>query len=81
MSEDVSSKVKKIVADHLGIDESKVTEESSFIDEGRVHFAVCLFSERSAEKHVESDIFFNTIFILVGSVRYLSFNIYLTSFF
>ena len=24
MSEDVSSKVKKIVADHLGIDESKV---------------------------------------------------------
>ena len=26
MSEDVSSKVKKIVADHLGIDESKVTE-------------------------------------------------------
>ena len=27
MSEDVSSKVKKIVADHLGIDESKVTED------------------------------------------------------
>ncbi len=24
---------KKIVADHLGIDESKVTEESSFIDD------------------------------------------------
>ena len=33
MSEDVSSKVKKIVADPLGIDESKVTEESSFIDD------------------------------------------------
>ena len=33
VSEDVSSKVKKIVADHLGIDESKVTEESSFIDD------------------------------------------------
>ena len=33
MSDDVSSKVKKIVADHLGIDESKVTEESSFIDD------------------------------------------------
>ena len=33
MSEDVSSKVKKIVADHLGIEESKVTEESSFIDD------------------------------------------------
>ena len=33
MSEDVSSKVKKIVADHLGIDEAKVTEQSSFIDD------------------------------------------------
>ena len=33
MSEDVSSKVKKIVADHLGIDEAKVTEDSSFIDD------------------------------------------------
>ena len=33
MSEDISSKVKKIVADHLGIDESKVNDESSFIDD------------------------------------------------
>ena len=33
MSDDVSSKVKKIVADHLGIDEAKVTEDSSFIDD------------------------------------------------
>jgi acyl carrier protein len=33
MSEDISGKVKKIVADHLGIDETKVTEESSFIDD------------------------------------------------
>ena len=33
MSEDVSSKVKKNVADHLRIDEAKVTEESSFIDD------------------------------------------------
>ena len=32
MSDDISSKVK-IVADHLGIDEAKVTEESSFIDD------------------------------------------------
>tara|TARA_X000000368_G_C22622600_1_gene532935 strand:+ start:302 stop:538 length:237 start_codon:yes stop_codon:yes gene_type:complete len=32
MSE-VLNKVKKIVADHLGIDESKVMEESSFIDD------------------------------------------------
>ena len=30
MSEDVSSKVKKIVADHLGIDEAKVTEGIKF---------------------------------------------------
>ena len=33
MSEDISGKVKKIVADHLGIDEEKVTDESSFIDD------------------------------------------------
>ena len=33
MSEDISCKVKKIVADHLGIEESKVTDESSFIDD------------------------------------------------
>ena len=33
MSEDISNKVKKIVADHLGIDEAKVTDESSFIDD------------------------------------------------
>ena len=33
MSEDIKGKVKKIVADHLGVDESKVTDESSFIDD------------------------------------------------
>ena len=33
MSENISSKVKKIVADHLGIDEVKVTDDSSFIDD------------------------------------------------
>ena len=33
MSDDISGKVKKIVADHLGIDESKVTDEASFIDD------------------------------------------------
>ena len=32
MGDDVASKVKKIVADHLGVDEAKVTEEASFID-------------------------------------------------
>ena len=33
MSKDVSGTVKKIVADHLGVDEQKVTEEASFIDD------------------------------------------------
>ena len=30
---DISTKVKKMVADHLGVDESKVTEEANFIDD------------------------------------------------
>jgi len=30
---DIKEKVKKIVADHLGIEEEKVTEQSSFIDD------------------------------------------------
>ena len=33
MPEDISGKVKKNVADHLGIDEAKVTDEASFIDD------------------------------------------------
>ena len=33
MEDNVASKVKKIVADHLGIDEAKVNEEASFIDD------------------------------------------------
>ena len=33
MSEDISTKVKKIVADHLGIEETNVNDESSFIDD------------------------------------------------
>ena len=33
MSKNVSSKVKKMVADHLGVEETKVTEDSSFIDD------------------------------------------------
>ena len=33
MSDDIKSKIKKIVADHLGIEEEKVTEEASFIDD------------------------------------------------
>ena len=30
---DVSAKVKKIVGDHLGVEEDKVTNEASFIDD------------------------------------------------
>ena len=33
MTKNVSGTVKRIVADHLGIDEQKVTDESSFIDD------------------------------------------------
>ena len=33
MTKDVSSKVKKMVADHLGVEELKVTEEANFIDD------------------------------------------------
>ena len=33
MTKEVSTKVKKIVADHLGIDEGKVTDEASFTDD------------------------------------------------
>ena len=33
MSEDIKNKIKKIVADHLGIEEEKVTDEASFIDD------------------------------------------------
>ena len=33
MTEDVSTKVKKMVADHLGVEEAKVTDEASFIDD------------------------------------------------
>ena len=30
---DVAERVKKIVVEHLGVDESKVTEEASFVDD------------------------------------------------
>ncbi len=33
MTKNISATVKKIVADHLGIEEQKVTNESSFIDD------------------------------------------------
>ena len=33
MSKDVAGTVKRIVVDHLGVEEAKVTEEASFIDD------------------------------------------------
>ena len=33
MTKDVSNKVKKMVADHLGVEETKVTDEANFIDD------------------------------------------------
>ena len=33
MAKDVANKVKKMVVDHLGADESKVTDEANFIDD------------------------------------------------
>ena len=33
MTKDISSKVKKMVADHLGVEEVKVTEEANFVDD------------------------------------------------
>ena len=33
MTKDISSKVKKMISDHLGVDETKVTEEANFIDD------------------------------------------------
>ena len=33
MTKDVSSKVKKMAAEHLGVDDAKVTDEANFIDD------------------------------------------------
>ena len=33
MAKDVPGKVKKMVVDHLGVEESKVTDEANFIDD------------------------------------------------
>ena len=33
MTKDISNTVKKMVADHLGVDELKVTEEANFVDD------------------------------------------------
>ena len=32
-NKDIGDKVKKMVIDHLGVDETKVTEEANFIDD------------------------------------------------
>ena len=33
MTQDISGKIKKMVADHLGVDESKVVDDANFIDD------------------------------------------------
>ena len=33
MTKDVATKLKKMVVDHLGVEESKVVEEANFIDD------------------------------------------------
>tara|TARA_Y100001949_G_C15717611_1_gene213685 strand:+ start:240 stop:482 length:243 start_codon:yes stop_codon:yes gene_type:complete len=33
MTEEISNKIKKIITNHLGIDESKLTEDASFVDD------------------------------------------------
>jgi len=33
MTKDISNKVKKMVADHLGVEETKVIDEANFIDD------------------------------------------------
>ena len=33
MTKDISGKVKKMVADHLGVEEAKVTDQATFIDD------------------------------------------------
>ena len=33
MTKDVAQKVKKMVAEHLGVEEAKITEEANFIDD------------------------------------------------
>ena len=33
MTEEISNKIKKIIADHLGIDTSKLTEDASFVND------------------------------------------------
>ena len=33
MAKDIADKVKRMVVDHLGVDETKVTDESNFIDD------------------------------------------------
>ena len=33
MAKDIADKVKKMVADHLGVEEAKITDEANFIDD------------------------------------------------
>ena len=59
MSDDIKSKIKKIVADHLGIDEEKVTEEASFIDDlgadSLIRLVVMAFEEEFGSEISDSE--------------------------
>ena len=50
MSKDISEKVKKIVADHLGVEEEKVKDEASFIDDLGADSLDTEISDSEAEK-------------------------------
>ena len=55
MSEDIKAKIKKIVADHLGIEEEKVTDEASFIDSLDTVELVMAFEEEFGSEISDSE--------------------------
>ena len=84
MSDDVSSKVKKIVADHLGIDEAKVNDDSSFIDDlgadslDTVELVMAFeeefgaeISDSEAEKILQLIVFHLVLFNLIWQIKLL----------
>ena len=61
MSKDVAATVKRIVVDHLGVEEDKVTEEASFIDDlgadslDTVELVMALEEELDTELGIDDD--------------------------
>ncbi len=41
MSNDIAERVKKIVVEYLGVDDSKVTDDASFVDEAAIYTCRC----------------------------------------